>query len=245
MNKEGEILRNYFKGTGLKMGSIAEKLAMSRQNLNYHLAKEVLDKNFVRLANEELAINVNDILQAANTDSLRPIGEPISGLITNKSGNQFIELAGGGYLMMTKLVPVTAQLGYAAGWGDQDYIQELPDFPIYVKELHKGEYRSFVSGGDSMNDESKRSIESGDIVTGRLINRALWRSKFHMNSFPEYIIVHRTLGVMCKQIIEHDVEHGVITCHSYNPDKERYPDFMLPLDDVSQIYNVVQITKGR
>ena len=32
---------------------------------------------------------------------------------------------------------------------------------------------------------------------------------------------------------------GLITLQSWNPDKETYPDFTVSLDDVEQIFNVV------
>jgi len=56
-NHEGEILRNYLKGKGLEMGDVAEKLKMSRQNLNYHLRKEVLDDSFKRLIFDKMKIS--------------------------------------------------------------------------------------------------------------------------------------------------------------------------------------------
>lgn len=46
---EGIALKNYFKGSGKSMGEIAEKLQMTRQNLNHHLRKPVLEGNFALL----------------------------------------------------------------------------------------------------------------------------------------------------------------------------------------------------
>lgn len=50
---EGESLKNELKGTGRKMDEIAKLLGMSRQNLNYHLRKEILEDDFKRLLAEK------------------------------------------------------------------------------------------------------------------------------------------------------------------------------------------------
>lgn len=50
---EGEILRNKLKGTGKTMPEIARVLGMTRQNLNYHLRKDILEDDFKRLLNEK------------------------------------------------------------------------------------------------------------------------------------------------------------------------------------------------
>jgi transcriptional regulator with XRE-family HTH domain len=54
---EGEELRNYLKGKGLEMQDVAEKLDMSRQNLNYHLRKQALDEDFKRLVKDKMQID--------------------------------------------------------------------------------------------------------------------------------------------------------------------------------------------
>lgn len=174
----------------------------------------------------------------------RDLGQPIA-THSAKNGNQFVELTGGNYIMYTKLVTQKASAGYMTGWGDDEFLEELPIHPILVQELHKGVYRSFEITGDSMDDSSKASIEEGDIVTGRQINRSLWKSAFHTKKYPDFIIVHRTEGITCKRIIAHDTDKGTITCHSLNPDKKRYPDFEVALDDCLQIFNIVQVTKPR
>lgn len=53
---EGELLRNYFKGTGKQMTYYFEALGMTRQNLNHHLRKSSLDDDFKRLIKDKLNI---------------------------------------------------------------------------------------------------------------------------------------------------------------------------------------------
>lgn len=155
--------------------------------------------------------------------------------------NIFYELSPGRYLMKTKLVTQRAKAGYLLGYGDPEYIDELPSHTITVNEVHKGKYRSFEVEGDSMDDDSKRSIADGYIVTGRLIEKDLWQYKLHIHKWNYFVFVTKTEGIIIKEVIKHNVEEGVVTLHSLNPDKEKYPDFELKLSDVNEIYNIVDI----
>jgi hypothetical protein len=71
----------------------------------------------------------------------------------------------------------------------------------------------------------------------RELQRHHWKNKLHIHSTNHWIIVHREYGILIKNIIKHDVDNGIITIHSINPD---YPDKELCLDDVDQLFNVVR-----
>jgi len=151
----------------------------------------------------------------------------------------FIDLGNGQYNMIVPLVEQAAQAGYASmGWQDVEYIAELPKHSIIVDKYHRGKYFAFRVYGSSMDDGTINSIPEGSIVTGREIKRELWRSKFHIHKFKYYVIVTND-GIVVKQITDHDVENGIITCHSLN---DRYQDFDLNLDEINQILNVVDIS---
>ena len=123
-------------------------------------------------------------------------------------------------------------------------MDDLPAHFITVNEFHKGSYRSFEVSGDSMTDGTDASILDGDIVTGRLIKRELWLSKFHTHKYRYWVVVHKYEGVIIKEIAHHDVANGILTLHSLNADKTKYPDFDVSLDDVDQIFNVVDISRS-
>ena len=63
----------------------------------------------------------------------------------------------------------------------------------------------------------------------------------HFNRL-DFVVVHRTEGILVKRIIDHNVEACEITIHSLNPE---YPDRVLHLNDVAQILNVVEISRNR
>ncbi len=162
--------------------------------------------------------------------------------IYSNGNNDFIDMGNGYYQMMVPLIEDYAYAGYLSGYSDEKYLGDLPRFPIIVQKQHKGSYRSIRVKGDSMDDNTKHAICSGDVVVGRKIEKDYWKSKIHYTTWPNFIIVHED-GIVIKSIIDHDVEKGTITCRSLNPDKDFYPDFKLHLNNVYELYNIVQIIR--
>ncbi|AOM76008.1 hypothetical protein BFS30_01810 [Pedobacter steynii] len=179
-------------------------------------------------------------IQKANSTSIGEIHYPLE-----VGDSPFIDLGEGKYIMVVPLVNEYAYAGYLPGYRDPEYLEELPKHTIIVDKHHKGQYRAFEIVGDSMDDNTKESISDGSIATGREIQQHLWTSKFHTHRFKDYIIVHKKHGIIAKRITHHDTETGVITCHSLNPDKNRYPDFDIHLDDVRQMFNIVNVLQKR
>lgn len=147
-----------------------------------------------------------------------------------------------GGVMMVPLVNQYAHAGYMAGYADAVYIDSLPKIPWVVDHEYKGKYISFEVRGDSMDDGLKHSYEQGDILLCREIYPEYWKCKLHINTWDAFVIVHKTDGIVVKQIINHDVENGIITCHSFNP---IYDDFQIDLREVAQLFNVVKQQKNK
>ena len=128
------------------------------------------------------------------------------------------------------LISQYAYAGYLAGYSDETYIENQP---IYVasKKYTPGNYVAFEVSGDSMDDGTKRSICNGDVVLGRELYREHWNNRFRKDEV--YIIVHNDEGICIKEIINHDIENGIIICHSWNPEHE---DFKVYLKDILKIF---------
>jgi hypothetical protein len=139
--------------------------------------------------------------------------------------------------MNIPFVPIHAQAGYMIGYGDQEYIDELPTIPIIVDRSYKGKYRVFEVEGDSMDDGSRNALYDGDKILCRDVSRELWTSRLHINDWY-FVIVHKTEGIIVKKITEHNTDTGDITCHSLNP---IFRDRTLSLNDISELYNVIKI----
>ena len=137
-------------------------------------------------------------------------------------------------IMEVHLVPHQAQAGYAQEFLENNYVNDLPS--LYVtKEYDKGNYLAFEIKGDSM-DYGKNAIREYDKVLAKELPQMYWDAKLHYNKYI-FIIVLDT-GVICKQITSHDINSGVITCHSFNP---FYEDFQINIKEIKQLFYVKKI----
>lgn len=203
---------------------------------------------YPELSADWLMRGVGYMIKPASSNAL-PLGlshptEDHEGLeiIKRENGTEFRYLGEEKYLMVTPLVDQFAYAGYTMGWSDHEYIEELPRHAIVVDRLHFGIYRSFIAKGDSMDNGKRGSIADGDILTGRRIDKRHWRNKLHLHKYQDYVI-HTVDGIMVKRIKAHDVNAGIITYESLNPDKKLYPDAELSLSEVVELYNIVAKTE--
>lgn len=144
-------------------------------------------------------------------------------------------------IMNVPLVNQYAYAGYICGFGDPEYIEDLPTIPFIVDHEGKGNYIAFEVRGDSMNDGTEDSYLEGDRLLCREIQPHLWANyKLHIRKW-DFVIIHEE-GILVKRIIDHDVEKGLITIHSLNP---FYEDKVLDLREVRQIFNVIELQRPR
>lgn len=137
------------------------------------------------------------------------------------------------------LISQFAYAGYMAGFSDPEYLEAQPQFTSSRKQ-NGGHYVAFEVKGDSMDDGSKRAICDGDILLGRELNKMHWQNRLHVPKV--FIIVHKTDGIICKEILKHDVKTGIILCHSWNQDPD-YEDFEMNMNDVMQLFYVKEISR--
>lgn len=145
-------------------------------------------------------------------------------------------------IAMIPLVQQYAYAGYLMGYEDQIYIEDLPKIPFVIDRQTKGEYLCFEVKGDSMDDGSKYSYEDGDLVLAREIDPYFWTSRLNFKDHNTFIIVHKTEGIVIKEIVDHDVPNGIITLHSYNP---FYRDRTVYLGEVDKLFKVVITQRKR
>lgn len=135
------------------------------------------------------------------------------------------------------LVGVRAQYGYVARYNSKTFINSLPVLPAMVDREFHGKYRMFEVDGDSMDNDTRRSICDGDIVLGREVQPHLWLDRLNVKDWF-FVIVHRTDGVSIKQITGVDLKRSTVTCHSLN---EMFDDYTIRLDDVVELYHVIRL----
>lgn len=163
----------------------------------------------------------NMLTDITSIDEASPIDEPI--------------------ILRVPLVSQYAQAGYLCGYADAAYLATLPTIPYIVDHEALGHYVAFEVKGDSMNDGTEDAILEGDRLLCREIQPHLWvDSKLHIRKW-DFVIVH-TEGILVKRIIDHNVNNHTITIHSLNP---LYPDKVINLADVKQIFNVIELQRPR
>lgn len=228
--------RNYliFKGIISTQQDIANKMNVSKSNISRALngdEKYLTEKFLIRFNNafdnifniQWLLTGEGEMLNTPNqpSDEASLIDEPI--------------------ILRVPLVSQYAQAGYLSGYADAAYMATLPTIPYIVDHEAQGHYVAFEVKGDSMNDGTEDAILEGDRLLCREIMPHLWvDSKLHIRKW-DFVIVH-TEGILVKRIIDHDVEKHTITIHSLN---SMYPDKVINLADVKQIFNVIELQRPR
>lgn len=253
------------KALGLKSDSRLRYIMEGRNNVSSNLARELVDiiegldydwiltgkgtppasLRFKRVGSIDGAPN-SPTSPTTYQNEADPIADfnPKGTRYDRKNGMSFQDLEDGKILMSVPLVGQYAEAGYLSGYNDPQYLDDLEKYSVIVDRHHRGVYRAFSVRGDSMDDGTNLAIMAGDIVLGRQVESVLWNSRFHLHDWEDFIIVHRE-GVIVKRILKHDVEKGTILLHSLNPDKGKYPDFEMPLEDVMEVYNIIEVTRKR
>ncbi|MDR6564629.1 MULTISPECIES: helix-turn-helix domain-containing protein [unclassified Arcicella] len=235
---------------GLSQQELAEKVGIPRGRINgweqrgskpkvddhkkledffIHLSKQKLTD--IQKEEAEIIGNLEGLLESEN-------------VYKTKSGNEFVDIGNGKIQMNIPLVEHYAYAGYLTGWGDSVFLEELPKHSIIVDKHYRGIYRAFQVRGDSMDNNSRDSICSGDVVVGRSVDKKYWKNKFYLHKWEDYVIIHEG-GILVKRITDHWVEQGIIICMSLNTDKSTYPNLELHLSEVYEIYNVVEVSRKR
>jgi phage repressor protein C with HTH and peptisase S24 domain len=176
-----------------------------------------------------------------NAKALGDINYPI-----DPEETPFLPLGDGQYVMIIPLISERAYAGYLSGYKDPEWIDDQPKHTLIVSKQHRGIYQAFEVSGDSMENPElpRESIYDGNIVTGRQVQRHLWKSKLHTHRWRDFVIVHKE-GILIKRIKDHQVVDGLVILESLNPDKETYPDKPIHLNDVFQIFNIVNVSQSR
>lgn len=234
MDKEGMNKNSFSNAVGISNNVTITRIINEKRTPSRATCQKIIAR-FPQYRLDWLMYGTGEIYNASPEEKKEAPAEQ-----ENKSISPFMSNAhrmGATGFMNVPLIHVRAQCGYLCGYGDREYVDTLPTLPVIVDRTYHGKYRLFEAEGDSMDDGTRQSICDGDIVLGREVQRDLWRSRLHIQDWY-FIIVHRTEGISIKKIIDHDVEHGVITCHSLN---DMFNDYKVQLDEVAELYNLIKI----
>ena len=181
---------------GPERAGLARNLGVTKANVYYHMKQEVIADEFKnRLSQAGYAI---DKLKVKPFDSMNMLAEPP--VYFDRANVHPVNLSEKA-VMYVPLVNKYAYAGYLSGFGDAEYIQSLPTVPMISDREGRGTYMAFEVKGDSMDDGSRDSYEQGDIIICRQIAAHHWQSKLHIHKY-DFVIVHRTEGILLKKIIQ-------------------------------------------
>jgi len=225
---EGDILREWIRENRSSAYKLADRLGVSSTAIYHQLNLDILSNSFV-IKLEKAGINIfSKQMPNAVPDTITKY--QVSPLNINEAN-----------ILNVSLVQEYAYAGYMSGYSDTHYIDDLPTIPFIVDKQYKGNYMAFQVRGDSMNDGSIDSYIQSDILLCREINSTYWKNKLHINKW-DFVIVHKTDGILIKRITAHDTTNNIITIHSLNP---LYDDAEIKLEDVAQLFNVVKVERKK
>jgi transcriptional regulator with XRE-family HTH domain len=128
------------------------------------------------------------------------------------------------------LVPVKAAAGYLNGYGDIDFIEQLPQFQMPFTELAaERSYRIFQTRGDSM-----LPVPHGAYVICRYIED--WKQ---IKNGRCYVLITQTEGVVYKRVYADGAGENSLTLLS---DNREYSPYIVPLKEVREIWEAVGFT---
>jgi len=259
---EGKILELIIKDKKFKINQLADMLGIARGTIYNHFKEDVLSPDIKQ--RYETAMNIDWDVEIKKyvsgkheqkLDTRKEVSKPrleadVISLAPDpydqENREKIFELADGSLAMNVRVVPAKAQAGYLLGFQDPEYFEDMDVIPVNVLKRHAGDYLAFEVRGDSMTSYdpqfARRSIYEGQIAIGRELSKQHWKSKLHIHSNDAWIIVHKSEGILIKEIVKHDVEKGIITVHSLNPD---FKDKDYFLGDIEQIFDVLQVVDKR
>tara|TARA_R110002153_G_scaffold181878_4_gene335229 strand:- start:589 stop:1230 length:642 start_codon:yes stop_codon:yes gene_type:complete len=135
--------------------------------------------------------------------------------------------------MQIPLVNQYAHAGYLNGFGDQEWVGDLPKIP-WILEDNPENFLSFEVRGDSMDDASSESLIEGDLMLCKNLPQDYWSTKLLIHKW-DFVIVHKEQGVLVKRISEHNTKTGDLTLHSLNA---HYEDVIINIKDVAKLFTI-------
>ncbi len=229
-DQKGKLIKDLIEETGIKKGTL----------FNYMKGKTPITL--------EAFLNISDVLETPPLELLAlvqniELNADATKMIQNiESNSDAIPIDTLNVnVMMIPLVNQYAYAGYLNGFSDEDYVEELPKMPYLADREYKGNYVFFEVKGESMDNASYESYLEGDLILCREVRQDFWSSKLHINKW-DFVIVHKTEGILLKRITDHDVDKGTLILHSLN---DYYEDIKVHLKDVAKIFNVVDVRRNR
>lgn len=217
MSNIANNLKYLRKKKRLTQQQFADEMAIKRASVGayeerraepkYELLKKIAD--FYNLTMDEL---VNDVIDDKWKPTARGNAASVRVLSVTVDGEDKENI---------ELVPVKASAGYLNGYGDPEYIAELPRFSLPM--FRQGTYRAFEIKGDSM-----LPLQSGSIVIAEYVEN--WNE---IKSGQTYVVISRDEGVVYKRIAFKYKEDKGLKLLS---DNKTYEPYWVAADNILEVW---------
>jgi transcriptional regulator with XRE-family HTH domain len=150
--------------------------------------------------------------QMPKTESGLPFpGPKILAITVDKTGKDNVEW-----------VPVKAAAGYAAGFGDPDFVEKLPAFQIPFLDPRK-KYRAFTIEGDSMLP----------MVSGSTVFAEYLEDWSQIKDDSPCIVITQSDGVVFKKVFNYLKSQNCLLLVSSNP---QFNPYLVPAQEVLEVW---------
>lgn len=221
LSKNLKFLR---RGKGLTQQGLADKLDVKRANIgSYEEDRSEPRLNTVKkmcdffkisiddMINKDLTIISTDEMSIAKDERLRVLT-----IAVDKDDEELITL-----------VPIKASAGYLDGYGDIEFIEELPNFSLPFPEISRGKtYRAFEIKGDSM-----LPIASGSYVLCEYVTDIK-----SLKSGNCYVLVSNQEGIIYKRVINELKQNQKLYLKS---DNKNYDPYNIDGNDIREAWKAI------
>ena len=154
--------------------------------------------------------------------------------------------AGSRMIQTLPIIPIEAQAGVGKGFlydkdpsqDPEEVYEEFDTMEVVLEREVSDRYKLFRVKGDSMDDDTKRSVCDGDVVLCREIYPEDWQYGLINTKYPNVVVVIEEEGILLKQLTKHSKKNGTISLHSLN---SKYEDFTVDLSNVRAFFYVERI----
>ena len=216
MSQAGKNLKYLRKLRGWTQEEFASKLKIKRSLLGAYEEERAEPKlEVLEIVSSVFKLSLDELL-------LKEVGASKGGTYLEKRRQMKLATS----IAEIQFVPVKAAAGYLAGYGDEDFIDELNTFTLPM--LAPGHYRAFEIIGDSM-----LPTPSGSVIVGEKVDTIE-----DVKTSNTYIVVSRSEGIVYKRVLKNNRSKSKVTLVSDNP---QYEPYQVNAEDIVELWQAQMV----
>lgn len=216
MSQAGKNLKYLRKLRGWTQEEFASKLKIKRSLLGAYEEERAEPKlEVLEIVSSVFKLSLDELL-------LKEVGAAKGGTYLEKRRQMKLATS----IAEIQFVPVKAAAGYLAGYGDEDFIDELNTFTLPM--LAPGHYRAFEIIGDSM-----LPTPSGSVIVGEKVDTIE-----DVKTSNTYIVVSRSEGIVYKRVLKNNRSKSKVTLVSDNP---QYEPYQVNAEDIVELWQAQMV----